>query len=84
MSAAVFIAFISALCRVQYTATQYALLSSLAALGRTVLSTASGKSVALLGWEWFFVLCVLMAFPSLALLVAMKRRGIVKEGEWIR
>lgn len=68
MSSAALVVFISLLCRVQFTATQFALLSSLASLGRTVLSTSAGGFVAWLGWEGFFIFAVTLALPSLILL----------------
>ena len=65
----------SRLCNQQFTATQYALLSALAALGRTVLASGTGFVQVAVGWEWFFVGCVLLALPSLVLLGWMQRRG---------
>ena len=75
LSAGVFVVFISRLCNAQYTATQYALLSALAAMGRTLLAASSGALVAHLGWEIFFALCVGLALPSLGILWALTRRG---------
>jgi PAT family beta-lactamase induction signal transducer AmpG len=68
MATSAFVAYLSALCQRHYTATQYALLSSLAAFGRTWLSTPSGWVSEQLGWEWFFVISCLISLPSLALL----------------
>lgn len=79
MSTTAFVAYLSGLCNVQYTATQYALLSSLASAGRTWLSTPAGWVAEKLGWEMFFILAVLLAFPSLALLWWMERR---KKENW--
>lgn len=73
MATAAFIAYLSALCKVNYTATQYALLSSLAAFGRTWLSTPSGALAKAVGWEWFFAIASLMAVPGLALLVWLEK-----------
>lgn len=74
MSTAAFIAYLSALCRVNYTATQYALLSSLAAFGRTWLSTPSGALAQNVGWEVFFAIASLMAIPGLLLLIWLERK----------
>ncbi len=74
MSTAAFIAYLSALCRVNYTATQYALLSSLAAFGRTWLSTPSGALAQRVGWETFFTIASLMAVPGLLLLIWLERK----------
>ncbi len=71
-----FVAFISALCNHQFSASQYALLASLGALGRTTLSSLSGVVVDLLGGNWplFFVLTTLMVVPSLLLLLVIARK----------
>lgn len=74
MSTAAFIAYLGALCRANYTATQYALLSSLAAFGRTWLSTPSGWLSQTVGWEIFFAIASLMAVPGLLLLVWLEHR----------
>ncbi|MBX9726650.1 MAG: AmpG family muropeptide MFS transporter [Rickettsiales bacterium] len=74
MSTAAFIAYLSALCRINYTATQYALLSSLAAFGRTWLSTPSGVLAQSVGWEMFFLISSLMSIPSLLLLIWLERK----------
>lgn len=68
MATAAFIAYLSALCKRNYTATQYALLSSLAAFGRTWLSTPSGWFADKVGWEIFFTVASFMAIPGLILL----------------
>ena len=73
MSTAAFIAYLSALTRVNYTATQYALLSSLAAFGRTWLSTPSGALAKALGWGNFFGVASLMALPGLGVLLWLER-----------
>ncbi len=76
MATAAFIAYLSALCKLNYTATQYALLSSLAAAGRTWLSTPSGALAEAVGWEVFFAIASLMAVPSLILLWWIERRKV--------
>lgn len=68
MGTVAFVAYLSSLCRVQYTATQYALLSALASVARTMISTTSGAAAENLGWALFFAASSLMAIPSLALL----------------
>lgn len=65
---AAFISYLSGLCNVKYTATQYALLSSLAAVARTVLSAPSGEVAQALGWSGFFVFSSLLALPALVML----------------
>lgn len=74
MGMAAFVAYLSSLCRVRYTATQYALLSSLATVARTLLSTESGYVAEWLGWQGFFLFSSLLAVPSLILLWWINRR----------
>ncbi len=74
VSSAAFVAFLSNLCNRHYTATQYALLSSLAAFGRTWLSAPAGIAAKHLGWEWFFVLSALLALPGLVVLWFLQKR----------
>lgn len=74
MSLAALVAYLSGLCSLRYTATQYALLSSFAAFARTWLSTPSGWVAKTLGWEGFFILATALALPSLGLLVWLQRR----------
>ncbi len=68
MGMAAFVAYISSLVNKQFTATQYALLSSFSAFGRTWLSAPAGKFAEILGWEAFFVLAVALAAPALIIL----------------
>jgi len=71
-----FVAYLSALCRNPlHTATQYALLTALAAIGRTYLSAGAGYIAQATGWGWFFVICALAGVPSLLLLAFLQRRG---------
>src|SRR5215470_13399144 len=72
----IFVAYLSALCRNPlHTATQYALLTALAAFGRTYLSAGAGFIAAATGWAWFFALCAVAAIPGLALLAWLQRGG---------
>jgi PAT family beta-lactamase induction signal transducer AmpG len=78
----IFVAYLSALCRNPlHTATQYALLTALAAVGRTYLSAGAGYVAAATGWAWFFAVCALVAVPSLVLLAWLQRRGHFAEFE---
>ena len=74
MTSSAFVAFLSGLCHARYTATQYALLSSLAAMGRTWLTTTAGWTADTFGWESFFVVAVLLAVPGLALLWVLQKQ----------
>jgi len=72
----IFVAYLSALCRNPlHTATQYALLTALSAVGRTYLSASAGYVAKATGWPAFFVICMLVAIPSLVLLTWLQRRG---------
>jgi PAT family beta-lactamase induction signal transducer AmpG len=72
----IFVAYLSALCRNPlHTATQYALLTALAAVGRTYLSAGAGYVAAATGWAWFFAVCALVGLPGLILLGWLQRRG---------
>jgi MFS transporter, PAT family, beta-lactamase induction signal transducer AmpG len=65
----IFVAYLSALCQSPlHTATQYALLTALAAVGRTYLSAGAGFVAEAAGWPMFFVISSLTAIPSLFLL----------------
>src|SRR6478609_2624906 len=72
----IFVAYLSALCQNPlHTATQYALLTALAAVGRTYLSSGAGFVADTTGWPLFFVICMLVAIPSLVLLAWLQKRG---------
>jgi MFS transporter, PAT family, beta-lactamase induction signal transducer AmpG len=72
----IFVAYLSALCRNPlHTATQYALLTALAAFGRTYLSSAAGFIAAATGWAWFFAICAVAGLPALMLLAFLQHRG---------
>ena len=75
-----FVAYLSALCRNPlHTATQYALLTALAAVGRTYLSAGAGYVASTTGWAWFFLICARAGIPSLLLLAWLQARGHFKE-----
>ena len=72
----IFVAYLSALCRNPlHTATQYALLTALSAIGRTYLSSFAGYVAHATGWPAFFAICVAVALPSFALLAVLQWRG---------
>ena len=64
MGTAAFVALVMSLCDHRYTATQFALLSSLEALGRVFSGRPSAEAVSLVGWGWFFFLSFLLALPG--------------------
>ncbi|ABD05375.1 Major facilitator superfamily MFS_1 [Rhodopseudomonas palustris HaA2] len=72
----IFVAYLSALCQNPlHTATQYALLTALSAVGRTYLSAGAGYVAQATGWPAFFIISVAVAAPSLVLLLWLQRRG---------
>jgi len=71
----IFVAYLSALCKNPlYTATQFALLTALAALGRNVFALPTGFIAHAVGWAWFFVICALAGLPALTLLAWLQTR----------
>ncbi len=74
MGTAAFVAYLSSLCNIAYTATQYALLTSFMAFGRTLLASFGGSMADHMSWTAFFLATTLAAVPGLALLWLMIRR----------
>jgi PAT family beta-lactamase induction signal transducer AmpG len=73
LGSAAFVAYLSSLCSAAYTATQYALLTSLMAFGRTVMSSWGGWLADQLDWTTFFVATTALAGPGLVLLLWLMR-----------
>ena len=73
MGTAAFVGFLMALCDPRFTATQFALLSALAALGRVFVGPPSGFLVEMTGWPVFFFITFLAALPGLGLLWIMRK-----------
>jgi MFS transporter, PAT family, beta-lactamase induction signal transducer AmpG len=69
LGTAAFTAFIARTTDPRYTATQYALFTSLAAVPRTVINASTGWMVEQMGWLDFYLLCTLLALPGMALLL---------------
>ncbi|MFC3052037.1 AmpG family muropeptide MFS transporter [Kordiimonas pumila] len=70
------IAYFASLCNVNFTATQYALISSLGNQARTILGAPSGYLAEAVGWVEFFILATLMAVPGMILLWILWRKNI--------
>jgi PAT family beta-lactamase induction signal transducer AmpG len=68
MGTAAFVALLSALCDVRFSATQFALLSALSAVGRVYVGPATGYLVDALGWPNFYLFTVVAAVPGVALI----------------
>ena len=73
MGTAAFVAYLSSLCNVAYTATQYALLSSFMSVARTWLSSSGGWLADHMSWPEFFILTTAAALPGLVLLWMLGR-----------
>ena len=74
MGTAALIAWIMGECDARFSATQFALLSSLMAVGRDLLTAPSGFVAKAIGWPAFFLLTIAACLPGLALLVFLERR----------
>ena len=75
----IFVAYLSAICGARaHTATQFALLTAIAAVGRTVLAASGGYVAEVTGWFWFFFVTALSAIPSILLLWWLQRLGHFK------
>jgi PAT family beta-lactamase induction signal transducer AmpG len=72
MGTAALVAFMMSLCSLRFTATQYALLSAFAAIGRVWVGPLAGVLAESIGWPAFFVLSTVLAAPALVLLWTMR------------
>ncbi len=77
LGTAAFVAYLSSLCNIHYTAVQYALLTSfMQMLGKYVIVPSSGFYADAVGWYWFFITSALFALPSLGLILWLQRQGV--------
>jgi MFS transporter, PAT family, beta-lactamase induction signal transducer AmpG len=74
MADAAFITYLSGLCSVAFTATQYALLSSLAAIALRTVGGLSGFLAEALGWKLFYTLSMFAAVPAMIMMLRILRR----------
>lgn len=74
-----FVVLLTALCNVRFSATQFALLSALAAIGRVFLGPLAAWVIPHVGWSHFFVITALSAIPGLLLVIAL--RGAIARAE---
>jgi len=72
MGTAAFMALLMAMCNHRFSATQYAMLSSLATLGGIVIAPTSGFVAESVGWPLFFLISALLAVPGLLLLLKLR------------
>lgn len=92
LGTAAFVAFLMSLCNQRFSATQYALLSSLMAVSRDLLAAPGGEIVKSTGWSIFFLISTATAIPGLLLLpyfapwnskaTTMPRPGLEEEEDW--
>jgi PAT family beta-lactamase induction signal transducer AmpG len=75
MGTAAYIAYMASLTNRRFTATQYALLSSLMGIPRVIASAPTGYLADATGWTLFFLLCALIALPGLLLIRRLHRNG---------
>ena len=68
LGTAAFVAFIARTTNPRYTATQFALFTSLAAVPRTLINATTGWIVEHIGWLDFYLLCTALAIPGMVLL----------------
>ena len=69
-----YLAFIANMTNRGFTATQFALMTALMSLPRTLFSSYSGFLVEILDWELYFIFCSLIAFPALIILMKLNKR----------
>lgn len=79
MGTAAFVSLMMALCNKDFTATQYAMLSAVSAMGRIFAGPPSGFLADILGWPWFFIFSACVALPGLLLLLIMKKGVLTLE-----
>jgi len=80
LATAAFIAYLSGITNLKFSATQYALFSSFMVLPPKLLGGYSGAAVDLLGYPQFFIMCSLLGVPVLLLLLLLRRVTSVDEG----
>ncbi len=73
MGTAAFVAFLMSLCNQRFTATQYALLSAFASVGRVWVGPLAGVLAESIGWPAFFIVSTVLAAPALVMLVWLRR-----------
>jgi PAT family beta-lactamase induction signal transducer AmpG len=73
MGTAAFVAFLMGLCNQRFTATQYALLSAFASVGRVWVGPLAGVMAETIGWPTFFILSTVLAAPALVMLWWLRR-----------
>lgn len=75
MGAVALVGYLSTLCNREYTATQYALLSSLTVFANNTIIAGSGSLVTKMGWSLFFIFSTLLSLPALFMLIYLVQKG---------
>lgn len=75
MGMAALVGYLSTLCNREYTATQYALFSSLTTFANNTIIAGSGALVTNVGWSNFFIFCTCLSFPALLILIYLIQEG---------
>ena len=73
MARSAYIGFMASLCDRRFTATQYALISSVAGVPRVILGASSGYFAKTLGWHAYFLFCTLLHLPGMLLLLRQRK-----------
>jgi MFS transporter, PAT family, beta-lactamase induction signal transducer AmpG len=81
MAGTALVSYLSSLCSPAFTATQYALLSSLATVGRTLVASSGGVLAERLGWVHFFLLTTVATAPALMLLIWIRPPDEFRNGQ---
>lgn len=81
MGTAAFSAFMMSLCNKKFTATQFALLTSLMAVSRVFVSSGTGVMAQEMGWKNYYIVCTLCAIPGLLLLLRYHKWDKPSEGQ---
>jgi len=79
MGTSAYVALIMRLCNPAYTGTQFSLLTSVAALPRTLVASVVGDAATMYGWAGFFAMCAFAALPGLLLLGLWNRWGVAED-----
>ncbi len=74
------VAYLSGLCNKSFTATQYALLSAVTLLPRSIFASFSGFLAEQVGWQDFFIISTLLAIPGIMMLFVMRRVAFDADG----
>jgi PAT family beta-lactamase induction signal transducer AmpG len=80
MAGTALVSYLSSLCSPAFTATQYALLSSLASVGRTLVASSGGVLAEKFGWVPFFLLTTVATVPALVLLIWIGPHNDLRNG----